>query len=99
MASHIGGHFGINEVKIRAVYAICDSVEGVKYNWENWFINQLLEAGKDFIPCENDSSLCTLKAKLRYSRRISYALEKLFLGRIWKNMITYQKKPILHDLV
>lgn len=99
MASHVGGHTGISENKIRAVSAIYHAVNGKKYNWESWFTKQLHEIAKDFIPCESDPSQCTLQSKLRYSGKISYALEQLFPRRVWKSAFAYKIKIVFDDLI
>lgn len=38
IACHIGGFNGITDTKIKAITAIVDSMIGLKFNWQNWFI-------------------------------------------------------------
>lgn len=83
IAYHLGGHNSVTEFKVQAVSAICDSANGVAYNWSKIFIHQLMERAKE-INMGNEARFYTVSGKLRYAGHISYALETLFPNRTWK---------------
>lgn len=70
MASHLGGHNGLAECRIRIVSAICDSTNSVKYNWANFFVYQLCKGAMDII-INDDPIMYAIYGKLRYVGCIS----------------------------
>lgn len=80
IACHLGGHSSLTEFNVCDVSTICDSANGVKYNWANFCVHQLSEGAKDIKIASNPTKYA-ISGKLRYAGRISYALEQLFPNR------------------